>query len=237
MGATNHTPNYNLPQFIGTDKPTWLSDVNGAFSDIDTQMKANATSAAQGISDAAAADLTATAANNKANTLDTQINTPSTGLAAVVSGHTTDISGINSDIGSTALPTTAQTLTGAIDELYNSIHVGSISVTSDGTKTFAQLLNELYTLIDPTKIRLESYLDLYVNSVHSRNDMYTIHGVNYVFNSCYISTSTYDLGVVSYSLQNNNSSYSAVIVNNGTNTFSDYGGLTAASGTTFTLVY
>lgn len=41
MGATNHTTNYNLPQFVGNDKPTWLGDVNGAMSSIDTQMKAN----------------------------------------------------------------------------------------------------------------------------------------------------------------------------------------------------
>lgn len=45
MSHTNSTPNYNLPQFVGTDKPTWLNDVNGAFTSIDTQMKANADSA------------------------------------------------------------------------------------------------------------------------------------------------------------------------------------------------
>ena len=36
MGHTNSTANLALPQFIGTDKPTWLSDVNGAFAAIDT---------------------------------------------------------------------------------------------------------------------------------------------------------------------------------------------------------
>ena len=41
MGATNRTQNYNLPQFVGSDKPTWLGDFNGAMSSIDTQMKAN----------------------------------------------------------------------------------------------------------------------------------------------------------------------------------------------------
>lgn len=35
MGATNHTPSLNLPQFIGTDKPTWLGDINNAFRNID----------------------------------------------------------------------------------------------------------------------------------------------------------------------------------------------------------
>lgn len=42
MSHTNTTANYNLPQFVGTDKPSWLTDVNGAMTSIDTQMKANA---------------------------------------------------------------------------------------------------------------------------------------------------------------------------------------------------
>ena len=41
MGATNKTQNYNLPQFVGSDKPTWLGDFNVAMSAIDTQMKSN----------------------------------------------------------------------------------------------------------------------------------------------------------------------------------------------------
>ena len=42
MSHTNTTANDNLPQFTGTDKPSWLTDVNGAMTSIDTQMKANA---------------------------------------------------------------------------------------------------------------------------------------------------------------------------------------------------
>ena len=42
MSHTNTTANYNLPQFTGTDKPSWFTDVNGAMTSIDTQMKANA---------------------------------------------------------------------------------------------------------------------------------------------------------------------------------------------------
>lgn len=40
MAHTNSTPNYNLPQFVTTDKPAWLTDINGAFSDIDTAIDA-----------------------------------------------------------------------------------------------------------------------------------------------------------------------------------------------------
>lgn len=42
MSATNTTTNYNLPIFIGSDKPAWLVDFNGAMNAIDAQMKANA---------------------------------------------------------------------------------------------------------------------------------------------------------------------------------------------------
>ena len=47
MSHTNSTANYNLPQFVGTDTPAWLTDVNGAMSAIDTQMKTNADSASE----------------------------------------------------------------------------------------------------------------------------------------------------------------------------------------------
>ena len=31
MGATNRTTNYNLPQFVATDVPTWLTDVTALW--------------------------------------------------------------------------------------------------------------------------------------------------------------------------------------------------------------
>lgn len=42
MAATNHTENYNLSRFVGTDRPTWLGDYNGDMSKIDAQLKQNA---------------------------------------------------------------------------------------------------------------------------------------------------------------------------------------------------
>lgn len=46
MSHTNSTTNYKLPQFIGSDKPGWLTDVNTAYKAIDDQMKLNADAAA-----------------------------------------------------------------------------------------------------------------------------------------------------------------------------------------------
>lgn len=42
MTATNHTKNYSLSQFVGTDRPTWLGDYNDDMGKIDSQLKRNA---------------------------------------------------------------------------------------------------------------------------------------------------------------------------------------------------
>ena len=54
MTSTNKTANYDLSQFVGTDRPTWLGDYNGDMTKIDAQMKANA----DAIEQAAAGGLT-----------------------------------------------------------------------------------------------------------------------------------------------------------------------------------
>lgn len=42
MTATNKTVNYQLSQFVGSDRPTWLGDYNDDMSKIDRQLKQNA---------------------------------------------------------------------------------------------------------------------------------------------------------------------------------------------------
>lgn len=54
MTATNKTANYELSQFVGTDRPTWLGDYNGDMAKIDAQLKQNA----DDIASAAAGGLT-----------------------------------------------------------------------------------------------------------------------------------------------------------------------------------
>lgn len=155
MGSTNKTTNYELSQYIGTDKPSWLNDYNNDMLKIDTQMKTNATAAGNAQTTATAADGKADANTLAIETLNTQINTPSTGLAATVAGHTTDITSITGIIGNTPLTTTAQTLTGAIEEVKASVpstsgllqFTGSRSFTAtgDGIKTYRELLNSVYS--------------------------------------------------------------------------------------------
>lgn len=44
FNATNKTPNYGLPIFIDSDKPSWLVDWNGAMTELDTVIKEISTS-------------------------------------------------------------------------------------------------------------------------------------------------------------------------------------------------
>ena len=74
MAHSSSTPNYNLPQFATTDKPGWLTDINGAFLAIDTGLDAakdaadNAQSdATQALGDSSTALSTANGASAKAD--------------------------------------------------------------------------------------------------------------------------------------------------------------------------
>lgn len=67
MSHTNKTPNYDLPQFIGTDKASWLGDLNPAFLAIDAGMQANKVAAQAAEVSAGEASALAQSANSVAN--------------------------------------------------------------------------------------------------------------------------------------------------------------------------
>lgn len=77
MSYSNHTTNYNLPLYVGTDKPTYLGDFNTAMGAIDTQMKANADSAT-------GADTKATSALSAVGTLANLTTTAKSDLVSAV---------------------------------------------------------------------------------------------------------------------------------------------------------
>lgn len=101
MAHTNATANYELSQFLGTDKPAWLVDYNGDMLKIDTALKSNADAEA-----ASAEDI---------QKLQDAIGAE--GLTGRITDIENDIGDIKTEIGSVSLPTTAQSLTGAIAEL------------------------------------------------------------------------------------------------------------------------
>ena len=74
MSHTNKTPNYDLPQFIGTDKASWLGDLNPAFLAIDAGMQANKVSAQAAEVSAGEASALAQSANSVANSASSSAN-------------------------------------------------------------------------------------------------------------------------------------------------------------------
>lgn len=126
MGYTNKTTHYELPQYVATDKPKYLTDFNETMVAIDTQMYANAQAAATADGKAVAAKDVADGAVSSIGTLNAQINgdptDPSdTGLSGQVSDINGDVNTIESLIGDGNPTTSGQTIIGAINGLEGAI--------------------------------------------------------------------------------------------------------------------
>ena len=78
MASTNKTTHYDLSQYVGSDKPTYLGDYNTDMSKIDSAINSAQTKADS-------ADLAATAAQTTAETAQTTANTAVTNAAAAQS--------------------------------------------------------------------------------------------------------------------------------------------------------
>lgn len=135
MSATNATTNYSLPLFIGTDKPAWLVDWNSAMTDIDSQMKVNATAILANETAISGLSTTVSAHTTSISTISGQISTLTTGLNTAQG----NINTINSLIGNGEPTTSDKTLIGAINEIYGMITGGggteiqAANVSFDGT--------------------------------------------------------------------------------------------------------
>lgn len=123
MSATNHTANYELSQYIGSDEPKYLTDYNGDMSKIDTAIKGVDTKAETANTGVATNASAISALDTAVGSLQTQVAT----VAGVANGNTGSINTINSLIG-TGEPTTAdKTIIGAINELAGEIGSGTAS--------------------------------------------------------------------------------------------------------------
>lgn len=95
MSSTNKTSNYELSQYIGTDKPTYLGDYNGDMLKIDEQMKNNENSASEATAKAGQAVA-------KTTSLESQVKTISDNVTSLLNDVTTiksNVSQNESDIG------------------------------------------------------------------------------------------------------------------------------------------
>ena len=149
MSSTNKTTNYELSQFIGSDKPAWLVDYNGDMSKIDNQMKANADAAASAASQASSAGTAASGAADGVQALNTQINGAG-GIASDLVSVQGSINTINSLIGNGEPTTQDKTIIGAINEIAAEIpseELAADHVTYDNT-TSGLVADDVQAAID-----------------------------------------------------------------------------------------
>lgn len=119
MGATNHTTNYDLSQFIGTDKPTWLTDYNGDMEKIDTALK--------GI------DTTSTANSTNIQNMQQSISANTTNIAK----NTTDITTLQANLG---------TVAGQYDQIHHEMGALEQKLTTDMSNLQTNVDEQITTL-------------------------------------------------------------------------------------------
>ena len=117
MSSTNKTVTIELSQYIGTDKPTYLSDYNGDMLKIDTAIATDRDSIATAQNTADGAVNSIGTLNTAVGNLNDEINATGTGLAARVTNAEGSINTITSLIGNGEPTTQDKTLIGAINEL------------------------------------------------------------------------------------------------------------------------
>lgn len=83
MSATNNTTNFNLPLFIGTDKPAWLTDWNGAMTTIDTKLQEVKTEAASATSESGSNTQSISQINSTLQTLNSTVSAMNTNVTKV----------------------------------------------------------------------------------------------------------------------------------------------------------
>ena len=139
MGATNRTTNYNLPQFVGSDKPTWLGDFNGAMSSIDTQMKANNDLGTLAKTTADTAQTTAENAQTTANTANTTANTANGTANSALTKATQN----EADISKFNLINNDTYSSQDISIDYGTIESGGVSIASNSDGTIAKIYGQI----------------------------------------------------------------------------------------------
>lgn len=150
MSSTNKTTNYELSQFLGTDKPAWLADYNQDMSKIDAQMKLNADSAtgADGKADANAtaigtlANLTTTAKTDlvsAVNELDSDVTTAQN----TANSASTAASTANTNIAKFNLTNTS-TLTPSTNKGTINTSISNVQFATDTTSSIFKVYGRVY---------------------------------------------------------------------------------------------
>ena len=161
MSATNLTKNLKLPQFVASDKPSWLGDVNGAMKNIDDGIgviKGDITKASDTASSAKSQSDANTVTLGNVNTELTNIGNRVTALEA--GGGTEQleqrVNTLSADVET--LQTRADTFEEEIAENGKSITAlkGRVDVVEPKVKTNADNITSLQTTTDGLSLSVQS---------------------------------------------------------------------------------
>lgn len=130
MSATNHTSNYELSQYIGSDEPKYLTDYNGDMQKIDVAIKDAKTSADTANTGVATNAASIQTLDGAISSLNGQVST----VATDTNGNTASINTINSLIGNGEPTTSDKTIIGAINEIYADITGGGTDIEADNVE-------------------------------------------------------------------------------------------------------
>ena len=251
------TVNYELCQYEGSDKTSYLVNYNGDMLKIDTAIKNAADAAASAQTKANTADSKADTNAGNISTLNTQINGEG-GLAADIVSLRGSVNTITSLIGNGEPTTTDKTLIGAINELNSGLGeiktdlTGAIVLTAvnsnvvvleaDGVKTYNEMLSDLLTAFNTYLSGLDN--DVKVEAVRLDMGSIKVMDVNgYVFtNNSTVNTLDYASELVdatNMSIYNVHVASTSIFVRtdialaDGTISVHNSGSTVAASGTKF----
>lgn len=191
FGHTNSTPNYELPQFVGTDKPQWLTDINQGFLAIDTAIH-NAYSLASLTSTNVGdiSDLTTTVKTDVVSAVN-EINGGLGDLSSTVASHTTAIGNNTTAIGNLADLDTVDKgdLVGAINEVdliatNNATSIGTLSnLNTTAKNNLVSAINEVDGLVN--KLNLTTFNTYNTNVMTITNGTITSGSITVASNSDY----------------------------------------------------
>lgn len=143
MASTNKTTNYDLSQYIGSDKPTYLSDYNGDMLKIDTAMKTNADNISTAVSSIESVTTVANQANTTANTANTNattaVNTANSANTTAGNAQSTANSALSTATTAQSTANTANTKVDALATSFNIDNFTNYNNTASWTKTNTNL--------------------------------------------------------------------------------------------------
>ena len=145
MSSTNKTTHYEFPQYIGSDIPNILTDINPAFETIDTVLYEQGQQITESEADLSTLEAAVTQATSDVTVMQGSIAT----MAGVLETTRALATDNKETIGQGTLDTVAQTLIGAANEL-NKSKVGKVlaSYKTTASETWSHALTELFNKID-----------------------------------------------------------------------------------------